>query len=165
MLWLLSFLRRWFCCCWFNASCCTRCLWVCFGWFLFYYVVLGVLNLLLQVSRWGRARELIASAYILKPSSNWSLFKLIISDETLIKSKSFLPIYVHFNGQTFSSVFEQFSFTSNFFGLKMQKSNFCKKKWFWEWVFFYKIDVYVVTNWSVRLVKTPNNWNFAFGGF
>ena len=25
------------------------------------------------------------------------------------------------NGQTFSSVFEQFSFTSNFFGLKMKK--------------------------------------------
>ena len=36
----------------------------------------------------------------------------------------FLPIYVNFNGQTFSSVFEQFSFTSKFFGLKMQKSIF-----------------------------------------
>ena len=39
-----------------------------------------------------------------------------------------LPIYVHFNGQTFSSVFEHFSFTSKFFGLKMQKSTFFKEK-------------------------------------
>ena len=70
------------------------------------------------------------STCILKPSSNWSLFKLIISDQTLIKLKLFLPIHVHFNGQMFSSVFEQFSFTSKFFGLKMQKSTFFKKKWF-----------------------------------
>ena len=33
---------------------------------------------------------------------------------------------MHFNGQTFSSVFEQFSFTSKFFGLKMRKSTFFK---------------------------------------
>ena len=59
----------------------------------------------------------------------------------------FLPTYVHFNGQTFISVFEQFSFTSKFFGLKMQNSSFCKKNG------FYNIDVYVVTNWSVRLEK------------
>ena len=64
--------------------------------------------------------------YILKPSSNWSLFKLIISDQTLIKLKRFLSIYVHFNGQTFNSVFEQFSFFSKFFGLKMQKSTLKK---------------------------------------
>ena len=31
---------------------------------------------------------------------------------------------MYFNGQTFSGVFEQFSFTSKFFGLKMQKSYF-----------------------------------------
>ena len=37
-------------------------------------------------------------------------------------------MYVHFNGHAFSSVFEQFSFTSKFFGLKMQKSTFCKEK-------------------------------------
>ena len=66
--------------------------------------------------------------YILKPSSNRSLFKLIISDQTLIKLTGFLPICVHFNGQTFSSVFEQFSFTSKFFGIKMQKSTFFKEK-------------------------------------
>ena len=35
---------------------------------------------------------------------------------------------MHYNGQAFSSVFEQFSFTSMFFGLKMQKSTFFKKK-------------------------------------
>ena len=62
-----------------------------------------------------------------------------------------MPIYVHFNGQTFSSVFEQFSFTSKFFGLKMQKSTFLKKNGFES--SFYKIDVSVVTNWSVRLEK------------
>ena len=38
-----------------------------------------------------------------------------------------MPIYVYFNGQTFSSVFEQFSFTSKFFELKMQKSYFLGK--------------------------------------
>ena len=58
---------------------------------------------------------------------------------------------MHFNGQTFSSVFEQFSFTSKFFGLKMQKSTFFKRNGFES--SFYKIDVSVVTNWSVRLEK------------
>ena len=76
-------------------------------------------------------------ANILKPSSNWSLFKLIISGQTLIKLKIFLPIYVHFNGQTLSSVFEQFSFTSKSFGLKMQKSPFSKRKNGFESNFFY----------------------------
>ena len=59
--------------------------------------------------------------------------------------------YVYFNGQTFSSVFEQFSFTSKIFGLKMQKSYFLGKNGFES--SFYKIDVYMVTNWSVRLEK------------
>ena len=71
------------------------------------------------------------SVYILKPSSNWSLFKLIISDQTLIKnSTDFLLIYVHFNGQKFSSVFEQFSFTSKFFGLKCKNRFFLRKNGF-----------------------------------
>ena len=26
-LWLLSVLRRWFCCCWFLVDCCSQCLW------------------------------------------------------------------------------------------------------------------------------------------
>ena len=50
-----------------------------------------------------------------------------------------MPIYVHFNGQTFSSVFEQFSFTSKFFGLKMKKSYFLGKNGFESR--FYKINV------------------------
>ena len=50
-----------------------------------------------------------------------------------------MPIYVYFNGQTFGSVFEQFSFTSKFFGLKMQKSYFFRKNGFES--SFYKIDV------------------------
>ena len=55
-----------------------------------------------------------------------------------------------------------FFFTSKFFWVKMQKSTFFKKKkmflrvvvfFFFFFFFFYKIDVYVVTNWSVRLEK------------
>ena len=81
----------------------------------------------------------VGSKRILKPSSNWSVFKLIISDQTLIKLKYFLPIYVHFNWQTLRSVFQQFSFTSKCFGLKMQKSTFCKKNGFESSI--YEIDV------------------------
>ena len=54
---------------------------------------------------------------------------------------------MHFNGQTSSGVFEQFSFTSKFLELKMQKSNFYKKSR------LNKIDVKLVTNWSVLLEK------------
>ena len=50
-----------------------------------------------------------------------------------------MPICVHFNGQTFSSVFEQFSFTSKFFGLKVQKKVFCKEKMVLTVVFFIKL--------------------------
>ena len=35
---------------------------------------------------------------------------------------------MHFNGLPFSSVLEQFSFTSKFFGLKIRKSTFFKEK-------------------------------------
>ena len=65
---------------------------------------------------------------MLKPNSNWSLFKLIISDQTLVKWKYFLPLYVKIIGQTLSSVFEQFSFTSKVFGFNMQKPTFFKEK-------------------------------------
>ena len=58
---------------------------------------------------------------------------------------------MNFNGQTFTSVSEQFSFTSKFFGLKLQKNDFFKKNGFES--SFYKIDVKVVTNWSVQLEK------------
>ena len=43
-------------------------------------------------------------------------------------------------GKRFSGVFEQFSFTSMFLGLKMQKLTFLKKRWLWEG-FLYKIGV------------------------
>ena len=49
-----------------------------------------------------------------------------------------MPLCV-FNGQTFSSVFEKFSFTSKFFGLIMHKSYFLGKMDFES--SFYKIDV------------------------
>ena len=51
--------------------------------------------------------------------------------------------YVYFNGQTFSSVFEQFSFTSNFFGLKMQKSYFLGKMVLRVFFFFFFIKLTV----------------------
>ena len=47
---------------------------------------------------------------------------------------------MHFNGQTFSGVFEQFSFTSKFLGLNA-KIDFFKKKYGFESSFFYKVDV------------------------
>ena len=56
---------------------------------------------------------------------------------------------MHFNGQTFSGAFEQFSFTLKFLWLKMQKSTFLRKNDFES--SFYKKEVYVVTNWSVWL--------------
>ena len=61
--------------------------------------------------------------YILKPSYNRSLFKLIISVQTLIKLKIILPIYVHFNGQTFSGVLNSF-LNLKIFGVKKAKIDF-----------------------------------------
>ena len=51
----------------------------------------------------------------------------------------FLPIHVHFNGQMFSSAFEQFSFTSKFFGLKCKNQFFLKKQIVLRVVFFIKL--------------------------
>ena len=48
---------------------------------------------------------------------------------------------MHFNGRTFSSVFDLFSFTSKFFGLKMQKSTFLRKNGFESIFLIYKIVV------------------------
>ena len=58
---------------------------------------------------------------------------------------------MHFNEQKFNSVFKQFSFVSKFSGLKMQNSTFLRNNGFER--SFYKIDVLVITNWSVRLEK------------
>ena len=60
---------------------------------------------------------------------------------------------MHLNGQTLSSFFEHFFFTSKFFGLKMQKSTFLRKMVLRVVFFFYKIDVKVVTKWSVQFEK------------
>ena len=70
-----------------------------------------------------------------------------------------LPINVHFNGQAFSSVFEQFSFTSKFFLVKNAKIDFFKKTGFES--SFYKIYFKVVANWSVRLEKKPQTIIFC----
>ena len=59
--------------------------------------------------------------------SNWSLFKLIISDQALITLEFFLLRYVRFNGQKFSGLPEKLSLNPRFFLLKMQKYVFLKK--------------------------------------
>ena len=46
---------------------------------------------------------------------------------------------MYFNGQNFSRVFEQFSFTSKIFGLKMQKSTFLRENGFESSFFFIKL--------------------------
>ena len=63
---------------------------------------------------------------------------------------------MHFNGQTFSSVFEQFSFTSKFFGLKVQKKVFCKEKMVLTVVFFLKLTFRWLQT-GLSDLKTPNN--------
>ena len=66
---------------------------------------------------------------IFKPISNQSLFKLIISGQTLINWNKILSIYAHFNGQTFSGAFEQFSFTAKFLGLKCKNRKYLENIW------------------------------------
>ena len=56
--------------------------------------------------------------------SNWSLFKLIISDQALITFELFLLRYVRFDGQKFSGLPEKLSLNPRFFLLKMQKRLF-----------------------------------------
>ena len=59
--------------------------------------------------------------------SNWSLFKLIISDQELITLELCLLRYVRFNWQKFSGLPEKLSLNPRFFLLKMQKYAFWKK--------------------------------------
>ena len=48
---------------------------------------------------------------------------------------------------------EKFSFTSSFFGVKMQKkNNVFEDKWFWSKI-FYQIKIQANTNWSSHLKK------------
>ena len=58
---------------------------------------------------------------------------------------------MHFNGQTFSGILEQLSFTTKFFGLKCKNHLFNEKKCFK--CSFYEIEECVVTNLSTRLEK------------
>ena len=64
-------------------------------------------------------------------------------------------MFVHLNWQTFSSVFEQFSFTSKFLGLKMQKTIF-KEKMVLR-VSFIKLTLRWLQTGLSALKKTPNN--------
>ena len=57
--------------------------------------------------------------------SNWSLFRLIISDQALITLKQIFAYTVHFNWQKFSGVFfRKVVFQSKSIWLKMQKYAF-----------------------------------------
>ena len=55
------------------------------------------------------------SKYTLNKISNWSLFKLIISDQVLITLKCFLRKYVQFHRQKFSGLSDKLSFNPQFF--------------------------------------------------
>ena len=60
--------------------------------------------------------------------SNWSLFKLNISDQALITLKYFLPNNVQFNGQKISGLSE--NCLSDRFLVKNAKICFFEEKWF-----------------------------------
>ena len=68
---------------------------------------------------------------------------------------NFLPKYVHFYGQIFSDVFEQFSFTSKLLWLKMLASIF-QKKIVLRAAFIKLMSRWLQTGLS-DLKKTPNN--------
>ena len=53
--------------------------------------------------------------YTLNKIYNWSLFKLIITDQAPITLKWILPKYVQFNGQKFSDLSEKLSFNPRLF--------------------------------------------------
>ena len=59
--------------------------------------------------------------------SNWSLFKLIISDQALITLELFLLRYLLFNWQKFSGLPEKFSLNPRFSFVKNAKHAFWKK--------------------------------------
>ena len=61
-----------------------------------------------------------------------------------------MPKYVYFNGQTFSSVLNSFLLLQSFW-VKNAKIVYFRKNGFER--SFYKIDVKMVTNWSVGLEK------------
>ena len=65
---------------------------------------------------------------------------------------------MHLNGQTLSGIFEKFSFTSKFFGLKMQKT---KQTFFKEELVLRVVFVKLTFRWLQTglsdLKKTPNS--------
>ena len=65
-LWLLSILRRWFCCCWFVVDCS---LWDSVNVLCFAIVRYFVSILVLESSRWEREREMVALLCL----SSWCL--------------------------------------------------------------------------------------------
>ena len=78
--------------------------------------------------------------YILKPSSNRSHFKLIISDQTLIKLKRYFAyICAFYMGKLLAVFLISFLLLQSFLGKKMQKWTYLRKTGFES--SFYKIDV------------------------
>ena len=57
---------------------------------------------------------------------------------------------MHLYGQQFGGVLEKNSFTSSFFGKKMQKINVIEDKWFLSKMFS-QIKMQAATNWSSHL--------------
>ena len=54
---------------------------------------------------------------------------------------------MYLNGQTFSSVFEQFSFTSKIFEVKMQKSTFLRENGFGSSLFSFFFYIKLTFRW------------------
>ena len=81
--------------------------------------------------------------------SNWSLFKLIISDQALITLELFLLRYVRFNGQKFSGLLEKLSLNPRCFFVKNAKICFFEKSCLSE--VLYQIYFHLVTNGFSRL--------------
>ena len=101
--------------------------------------------------------------YTLPPSSNWSLFKLIFSDQEQIKLKElFAYICAFFSGKT-SVLFRNSCLSLHRFWVKNAKCGtlFWRKNGFV--CSFYRFEEQTITNWSSRLEKKQKHLKFCFG--
>ena len=99
-------------------------------------------------------------SHTLKRSSKWPLFNFIFSNLALMLLKWILPEYMHFNGLKLSGALKEFSILSQFLGSKIK---LLKKITVLS--AFFRIEEWVISNPSSRLVKTPNLWFFAHERF
>ena len=101
-------------------------------------------------------------SHTLKWSSKWPLINFLFSDLALMLLKWILPEYVHFNGLKLSGALKEFSITSQFLGSKIK---LLKKITVLSAFFFFRIELWVISNPCSRLEKTPNLWYLAYERF